>query len=130
MQGVLSCSIIDSMRSMMNSKEICLLCPSACLYFFPHSLCGLSLNIFYQKIRIQHLREAHDQVHCIFWRKQLVSLITSSLKLCFSSPSSAAISLICCHCGQFSLLGVSISSRYSAQRSSFAAGVLYPLLTD
>lgn len=53
---------------------------------------------------------------------------TSFLQFCRSSPSSAAVSLTRCHCGQFRSLGVSTSGRHSAQRPPFAEGILNPLL--
>lgn len=50
------------------------------------------------------------------------------LKICCSSPDSAAISLIHCPCGQFSSLGVLPSGRHSAQSSPVLQGILNPLL--
>lgn len=73
---ILLWSIIDSLRSMMNFKEICFVL----LLAYISLLFILALWSFFSeyllqenKERMQHLRETHNQVRCIFWMKDLVA---------------------------------------------------------
>lgn len=102
-QRVPSWCIMDSLRSLTNSKGI-LLCPSACIHFRLTILAlwpvCLSVSSTGKQEKICHWRETHHQVHCTFSRKQLVAPIRKTV-MCHSwNPIGAAwsrsISLLCC----------------------------------
>lgn len=106
-QRVLSWCIMDSLRSLTNSKGI-LLCPSACIHFRLTILAlwpvCLSVSSTGKQKKICHWRETHHQVHCTFSRKQLVVPIRKPV-MCHSwNPIGAAwsrsISLLCCPRGR------------------------------
>lgn len=107
---------MDSLRSMMNSRETCLLCPSACLHFPPPYTLSLALcfSVTSKKIRKMFSIWEKNQSSCASWRS-------------IYGSGSAAISLICCCCCQFTSFGASASGRYHAQGSPFAECVLNPL---
>lgn len=102
-QRVLSWCIMDSLRSLTNSKGI-LLCPFACIHF-PLTILALwpvclSVSSTGKQKKVFHWRETHHQVHCTFSRKQLVAPIRKPV-MCHSwNPIGAAwsrsISLLCC----------------------------------